>query len=189
MRRTRAPFAATLLIAWLAGGCAFSVDRSTVARAAGASAELPAVSFTGASSHVVEPAFHKITDAREFAKVWVEHRTGSSPKGSYNYNWNYANVPVVDFEDYMVIAIFQGKSANSNGFHVEELVDDGDVFRVRYDSMSYQTSEGSGRARRVRKVTPYGIFVVPKTDRPVVLELDTQNMLGRPPIWTERARL
>jgi len=33
-----------------------------------------------------------------------------------------------------------------------------------------------------------GFFVIPRTDRSIVLEEDVQNLLGKPPVWKERAR-
>ncbi len=38
------------------------------------------------------------------------------------------------------------------------------------------------------RATPYGMFVFPKTDKPIVLEENVQGTIGAPPVWKERAR-
>ena len=44
---------------------------------------------------------------------------------------------------------------------------------------------GAGGGERV---TPYAIYVLPRLNKPVVIEMNTQDMIGQPPVWTEQAR-
>jgi hypothetical protein len=54
------------------------------------------------------------------------------------------------------------------------------AWTVRVDQYRYQTVGPDGGGELVH---PYGIFVVPRSDRSVVIEEDTQNMIGEPPRW------
>ena len=81
----------------------------------------------------------------------------------------------------MAIAIFLGKTWNSRGVSATVSEDDERV-RVRFDSISYQTIGGADH------VTPYGVLVIPRSAKEVVLEENVQGLIGGEPVWKVRAR-
>jgi len=95
----------------------------------------------------------------------------------------------VNFDKCMVVAIFQGKSWNSNGVTCYSVQDQGDTVLFRFDEDTYQTmsAEPGGNGGGVN-VTAYGIFVLPRTTKPLIIEENVQNVIGQPPNWKERAK-
>ena len=39
------------------------------------------------------------------------------------------------------------------------------------------------------EVTPYGLFLVGASDKPIVFEDNVQDLIGKPPVWKESFRL
>jgi hypothetical protein len=147
----------------------------------------PLVEFSGAHSRVDKTTYERITSLKEFRKAYLRH-LGKDPERFDEY-YNPDNVPTIDFDRCMVIAIFQGSSWNSAGVRVMSITEDSDRLLVRFDNRAYQTSgdfntgDGGGR-----KVTAYGMFVLPRTDKAIVLEEDVNPYLRPPPAWKEVAR-
>ncbi len=139
------------------------------------------VSWIGADSRIEKPRYARITTAEEWAKVWHEHKgTAPTPGGHGDLA-----VPRIDFSACVVIAVFQGKAYNSNGVEVVSAAEDAGRMLVRFDDLSYQTMGPDGGGV---EVSAYGLFVLPRTAKPVVLEEDVQGLIGQPPKWKERAR-
>ena len=63
---------------------------------------------------------------------------------------------------------------------------DKDARTIRFDDKSYQTEGPNGGGKRV---SPFGFFVLPRTELPIVLQQNVQSLIGEPPQWQERARL
>lgn len=146
----------------------------------------PYVTFAGAQSAIATRAYRKVTSAEDWAALWQEHRGIQAREGGYNWHYNEAGVPIVDFDRCMVVAVFQGKAWNSAGVIAVSVTEEKERILIRFDDKSYQTAGPDGGGERV---TAYGLFVLPKTDKPVVLEEDVQGLIGEPPKWKERARL
>ncbi len=144
---------------------------------------MPFVTFTGPNSRIEEPTWLRITTPEEFHPLYLRH-VGLKPEDFYEKR-NPHGVPLVDFERCMVVAVFGGKGWNSDGLYVKEVVDDGHRLVVRYDDRSYQTAGPDGGGVRV---TPYGLFVLPRRDKELVVEENVQPYIGHPPKWQERAR-
>jgi hypothetical protein len=92
----------------------------------------------------------------------------------------------IDFAKSIVLVISSGDSWNSDGFTARAW-DQVDTLLVRLEARTYQTAGPDGGGRRVR---PYGIFVLPRAEpfRKVVVERNTQNLIGGPAIWSELCR-
>ena len=136
----------------------------------------PCVVLTGADSHVSERSYHRITSATEWVARWRKHK-GKKPDDAP------AGLPLVDFDRFMVIAIFQGRAVNSAGLKAVSITVNEDRIVFRFDDDSYQTA-GEGK-----DVTVYGFFVVLRSNKPLVLEEDVQGIIGEPPVWKERSVL
>jgi hypothetical protein len=83
----------------------------------------------------------------------------------------------------MVIAIFQGAGWNNAGLKLVSISDEDNRIAVRFSNKGYQTGGPDGGGR---KVTAYGFFVVPRSTKPVVIEEDVHEYIGKPPVWKER---
>lgn len=144
----------------------------------------PCVSITGANSHVSERSCHRITSMDEWAKVWQKHK-GQNADDKYDYYDDPLELPLVDFEKYMVIGIFQGSGMNSAGLKAVSVSEQDDCVVLRFDDKSYQTEGPKGGGK---KVSAYGFFVIPRSPKTVVLEEDAQRLLGEPPLWKVRIK-
>jgi hypothetical protein len=144
--------------------------------------ESPCVALTGSDSHVSERGYHRITSMNDWKKLWQKHK-GQNDEQEYDQFYDPLALPVVDFDRYMVIAIFQGRAWNSAGL-VVSVSDEEERIVFRFNDKSYQTLGPDGGGKRA---TVYGFFVVPRSMKPVILEEDVQRLKGQPPKWKERA--
>jgi hypothetical protein len=174
------------LTALLVVGSMASAFRSSADASGSASPTKPLVVLTGVDSRMSKTSFHRVESEQEFRKLWLAHLG----KAEQDY-WRTPTPAIsVDFERCMVIAVFRVEKGNSRGLHVESVTDGDDQVTVRYTNLSYQTAAGFGRTLPPTPITPaYAFVVVPKSDKPVVLEEDGQRLKNDPPNWTERARL
>ena len=129
----------------------------------------PIVSFSGRNSEISERSFHRIQTLDEFAVVWQKHTGQTDVKykdwnGRYDTFYNLLGIPMVNFDHYMVIAIFDGAGQNCAGLNALTLTDDKDQITFRFEDKPYGTSGGAD------DVKPYGIFVVPKSNKSMVIE-------------------
>ena len=75
----------------------------------------------------------------------------------------------------------------------EAVTEEGSGIRVCYDEMTYQTSSGlndddGGRGGAV-DVTPFGFFVLLRSNKPIVIEDNVQGLKDNPARWKDRAKL
>ena len=133
----------------------------------------PCLLLTGANSAVREARVELVSTSEDWARLWLEHR-GAPPVERYDLFLNKAGLPVVDFETHVVVAVFVGETANVAGLRVEavEPGEASDHATLRYASNSYQTLGESEPAR------PFGFFVLPRGDRPLVVEEQLYSMVG-----------
>lgn len=145
----------------------------------------PFASLTGPRSAIGEPIFVRVRDAEEWEKLWHRHTDGKAEG-----EWIGRDAVEIDWSRCMVIGVFRGMSHNSNGERLASLLDRGQDIVVRYDSMSYQTASGFGDVEdKGVDVTPYGLFLVARSDKPLVFEDNVQGLIGHPPVWKETFRL
>jgi hypothetical protein len=155
-------------------------------QAAGKGAFDPLVSWYGPKSAIREAKFTRVTNAEQWAKLWEEHE--GKPTAVDNVGAPF--IPRINFEKCMVIGVFQGATVNSNGVLIEGVAEEPDCIRVRYGEMTYQTAGGlNGGGGGAVKVTPFGIFVVPRSNKPIVIEENVQGLKDNPAQWKARAKL
>jgi len=89
----------------------------------------------------------------------------------------------VDFEKEVVLLVSSGNSWNCSAIFCVGGWEDEQRILVRTDRRTYQTINGGNKTR------PWGAFVLPKrAKKAYVVELDSQNLIGGPPIWKETWR-
>lgn len=142
----------------------------------------PLVSWSGWDSRITQREYHRVMDAESWARLWQQH-AGPAPRDATGA----PQIPTVSFEACMVIAIFAGTGVNSSGIEIISITEDERRLRIRFDQRSYQTMS-AGPEDRGRQVSDYGIFVLPRSGKEVVLEENVQRLIGEPPNWKERHR-
>lgn len=147
--------------------------------------EVPAVlQLTGSYSAIEAGRIELIADEARWEAVWKEHKGKGIEKNANGFEtW-----PIVDFDRYSVLCVFGGKGTNTNGWRLVSLADMGTHTRVRYDALRFQTASFDGSDSRVA-TTAFGLFVIPRPDRELVLEQDVNSMIGAPPKWKETMRI
>ena len=144
----------------------------------------PCVAITGADSRVAERVYLRITSAGDWTRVWQVHK-GQKVTDQYDLFYDPLTLPLIDFDRYMVIAIFQGDGWNNAGLRPISISEENDRMIFRFENKGYQTG-GSGPRGGGKKAAPYGFFVVPRSTKPLVLEEDQHSLIGDPPVWKER---
>ena len=139
----------------------------------------PLVVLTGNDSHVKERAYERIASPADWKKAWLNHL-------GMKEDTIYRPAMEVDFSRCEVIAIFEGDSWNSCGLRIDSVTERDDSIVVRFDDVSYQTDGPGGGGDRV---TPFAFVVLPKAQKPIALEDNVQQYIGRPPEWREVVRL
>jgi hypothetical protein len=135
--------------------------------------------LTGNDSRIQHSSYEKVRSVAEWKKTWLSH-LGLKEDTIYRTSME------VDFSRCMVIAVFGGKYVNSCGYRIESVHEDKHSTIVRFDDVSYQTAGPNGGADQV---TPYAFIVLPKSEKPVVLEKNMQRYKGESPEWKKVARL
>lgn len=142
-----------------------------------------AVTIAGSFSNVPRPRVERITSADRWKDVWKEHMGDRAEKGAPGWDrW-----PLIDFDRYMVVAVFAGTSTNIEAWEIESVADLPDVQRIRYDAVSFQTASFNGEDTGT-STTSYGFFILPRSERELVMEENVQGLIGKPPIWKEKHR-
>lgn len=164
----------------------------------------PCIIITGADSHVRQRRYLRIMSLNDWAKLWMEHK-GETRLPQYDWYNDPLTVPWVDFDNYMVIAVFQGDEVNNAGLSVVSMAEDARQITFRFQHKHYQTlvsTQSSEKdhnkaitaflnaASKARvKVNVFGFFIVPRSSKQVRFEENVQGYIGEPPEWQERAIL
>jgi len=141
----------------------------------------PLVSLHGARSSVAKLRYERITTKEAWNKLWSEHAAGKSTKDHVVHS----STPTIDFKRCMVVAVFSGPAWNCDGHYVESTSDEGSHLRIRFDSYTYQTMGPDGGGQSVQ---PFGIWILPRSRKEILLEENVQGTLGAPPVWKEKQR-
>ncbi len=167
----------------LVTGVVCSLTAVVAARAAGPVGKVPhrSLAITGSDSHVTKCRYQRITSAEEWTRVWQEH-IGEKPAGHNDRTLAPLATPRVDFDKYMVIAVFQGESWNCGGLTDVSVSEEDNRVVFQFSSDWYQTSDGAN------KVTVYGFFAVPRSTKPVVA-VEELHFMDDPPESIERITL
>jgi hypothetical protein len=141
----------------------------------------PLVSLAGRKSKVTERGYHRVESAKAWDALWLRHQTGKSEPG--NGRPESFQFGAVDFKRCMVLAVFQGEGINCAGYEVHSILEDKERVLVRVEGQYFQTGGG------VAATEAWGVFVLPQSAKPVVVELDTKSLIAAPPRWTKVAEL
>jgi hypothetical protein len=134
----------------------------------------PLMSLYGRNSKITKEKLLRVTSTKEWKSLWLEHKTGRPDPKELPRDLEHVEL---DFEEVMVLAIFEGESSNCQGFTAHSIREDGEQIIVRVKAHNYQSGV----------ITPatqaWGILVLPRSDKEVVLELDVRALIDAPPEW------
>jgi hypothetical protein len=117
--------------------------------------------------------------------MWLEHQTGSAKPEKTPRDLTAAEV---DFTRCIVIAVFEGDGFACAGFKVHSVTETAARVILRVNPLYYQTGIGippggpePSDNRFDFNSAAWGIVVLPRTEKPVVVERTTST-IGDPPL-------
>jgi hypothetical protein len=136
----------------------------------------PYVTLAGAHSHIENPEQSRITTEKDLTALWLRH-VGRDPEKPYSEFHNEAGVPDVDFGQCMVVAVFAGRTTNAVGVYPASVAEDDEKVVLRFAVRSYQSGPKPDEA------SPFGVFVLKRSRKPLVLEQGHYTLDGAPTRW------
>jgi hypothetical protein len=140
--------------------------------AAEGAALVPVVTFSGADTKITETDYLKIDSRDKWEDIWLRH-TGHNKAGKYDYFFNEENIPVVNFDKYMVIAILQSPGENTAGIDAYSISEKENEIIFDFETKRYQVSEGMHN-----KGNAYGFFVLPRSNKKIVIRSVFRSFLS-----------
>ena len=138
--------------------------------------------MTGAYSKVSNRYYAVVTTEKEWERIWEKH-SGQSETVLSGGGTRFT----VDFDRYIIIAVFQGIQPDSRGV-VAQSVDDTPAMTVFRFTNRWVSTSGETPARTGAPYTPFGIFVIPRTPKDVVLFEEVHGVKSQHPAYTMRAQ-
>lgn len=144
-----------------------------------AQGDKPLLTMYGRNSKITKPRFLRITSADDWRALWLEHKTGSAKPDDLPGDLEYAEL---DFEKVMAIALFQGEGCNCRGFTSHAIKEDEGQVLVRLKTHWYQSGPETPDTQA------WGILVLPRSTKEVILEHNVASTIGAPPVWEQWKR-
>ena len=136
----------------------------------------PIVAWAGSYSAIQQRQYQRITNAKDWAVLWTEHRGDRIERDSYGE----PVVPAIDFTTNMALAIFRGRAWNIRSESMLALSEVDAKVEIRFDARTYQTD---GPAEDKDYTRAYGIWVLPRSTKQITLIENVQGLIGGPPKW------
>lgn len=139
----------------------------------------PLLTMYGRNSKIVKRKLLRITNAEDWLALWIEHKTGSPKPADVPRDLEYIEL---DFEKVMVVAVFEGIGAYCAGYTSDSISEVEDQILVRVRAHTYQSEYTTSDTQA------WGILVIPRSTKEVVLERDLNHLVGAPSKWKEWKR-
>jgi hypothetical protein len=147
-------------------------------------AQLPAdvpVYWTGADSKIAQPAISLLTDEKSWIRTWLKHRgraeelklherqerSGEPLRYSYYVE---DNLPLVNFETHVVLAMFSGTVSQSAGHTVMSVERNGEQMTLRFVPRYYSVAVSSEEELAKYRGKPFLFVLLPRTFKHLRLE-------------------
>jgi RNA polymerase sigma-70 factor (ECF subfamily) len=137
----------------------------------------PIVALHGEHSKIVKEKLLRITTADDWAALWIEHNYGAEflEKADRSAEQSVE----LSFDKVMAIAVFEGTGRQNYGFVVDSIIENDEKILVRIKKLSYSVVGDPPPCEA------WGVFVVPKSDKEVIVELDARTTRTGPAKWKE----
>jgi hypothetical protein len=134
------------------------------------------VQITGHNAKREQEGFVVARTEKGWIGIWQDYTGNSAGHGAIERN----RIPKISFDACMVVACFGGKRTNTDGFIAEELALDNGELRLRYTESTFQTSGPGGGGQNT---TPYAVWIIPATDKPITIERGRRGLKDAPIKW------
>lgn len=144
----------------------------------------PALVWHGNDSGQARGSFACCRTRAEWQATWEAHQKEGGDAGRPAAD--------VDFDSFMVVAIFHGDGSDNFGIDVDEVVDDAGCLRIRYRVLYYQTAFNfsESEAERLKRATrSFAVAVLPRSGKALVFEEAKHRPDDKTHIWKERGRV
>lgn len=177
LARTFALIAAALFV--LAAAACFGSEDSQQAGGK-VTPDRPIMEVTGAYSKIATRFYVTVTSEKEWGRIWARH-TGQSDAVLSAGGTRLQ----VDFSRYMVVAVFQGMQPYNLGVVAQSLKEDSERVVFRFTNRWVATDARSD-AHVDNPYTPFGMFILPRAQKEVVLEEAVYSAKGEPATYIVR---
>jgi hypothetical protein len=147
----------------------------------------PLLTMHGGHSKITKQRILRITSKEEWEALWLEHRTGNKDRRDTPTGFDYVDV---DFERFMVIAVFWPNRDNCGGFTADSISEGDTRITIRLDDHGYQTAvifsnenPDGGLTSLHTDYGPWGVLILPKSEKEIILELDERDHIRDPAAW------
>jgi hypothetical protein len=117
-------------------------------------------------SKITQPRCERITTKEAWGQLWKEHAGAQAVQ------------PEIDFRQQMVVAIFRGETWNCKGSNFS-------MHSTAKERWSCLCEGGLPDWAAGDRVCPYGIFIIPKSAKRLIIKVDSQAFIGGPAVWAE----
>ena len=139
----------------------------------------PLLALDGRESKNTKAGYHRIESSEAWKALWLRHNTGTEKPDKIPVAMPQAEV---DFSRCMVVAVFQGKGELCDGYKVHSVLETDENITVRIQARYFAVGETTAP-----KTAAWGIFVLPRSTKRLLVELDTKSDKIDPPKWTKVA--
>ena len=167
-----------LFLGVVAGSCLVSPWLSTTQGEEKEKAVKPLLALDGRESKNSKAGYHRIETPEAWKALWLRHNTGTEKPDKIPVTMPQAEV---DFSRCMVVAVFQGKGELCDGYKVHSVLESDEQITVRIQGRYFATGP------EVQKTAAWGNFVLPRSTKRLLIELDTRSNKIDPPKWTKVA--
>ena len=147
----------------------------------------PLVVLYGRESNIHKPKLVRITSKSEWEALWNEHTVGNTELPT-----EMKAAAKIDFSRLMVIAVFYGDGSGCSGVDVDSVQEDDERLTIRIMEHRYQFITTPRVTPRPNEPLTYrscddawGIFVLPRINKEIVLEQDETGTIGQLPKWAK----
>src|SRR5262249_7261822 len=146
----------------------------------------PVLVWTDTNSKITKPLFARCDTRKEWSTVWQKHQGRDADP-----YMSIAPYPEIDFESYMAIAIFHGKSSMNSGIWVREVVEEKSRIRIHYQPSWYQivVDTQTNAREALAETNSFAFILLPRSRKEIVFEEDVRRTIQGPSVWKERARI
>lgn len=116
-----------------------------------------AVQWMGSYSSMQLPKVELVENASGWEALYTEH-TRDKPEKNAN---GFVTWPRIDFDKFVVLAVFAGKGKNSNGYEGVSVTESAAGVLVRIDQVHFQTASFDGKDAGIA-TTAFGFMVIPR---------------------------
>jgi len=134
------------------------------------------VTLNGEHSKIIQEKLVRVTRADDWEALWNEHKYGSENSDKVNGG---AEMLEVDFRQLMAITVFEGIGVQCRGYTADSTIESDDRITIRIKKLSYSVV-GDPIVSEA-----WGIFVLPKSNKEVIVEVDVRSTNAEPAKWKE----